>query len=386
MSDLERIILTCNYSPWSRYSGGGQRSTHALGCALAQLGYETHVVYTKPRWEHIEATTTLNYHLHWADFVGLRSDGKNPLRALNALSVLRTVRHVLSQSTKPTAIHAQGEEGALLHRLTTPSTRFVQTPRYPKFPDPLGGKFGGRLWLRPKFTALGHAMRHADRICPTSQASADELIKLFKLSEDRIEVIPNGVAEAFVQCTRNARAKEGPLVFFGRLSETKGVSDLLDAWLRMERAPELWLGGVGPEEAALRAKLEEAGRAERVRWLGWCAPEQMAEYLCGARAAVLPSHEESFGNTMVEAMASGTPLITTRVGSIPEVVGGESHATLLSPGDPDAIVRALLNLQDRPDWFEARAERAQEFARRAYSWTNTAQRYASVYEQALQER
>ncbi len=383
---FERIILTCNYSPWSHYSGGGQRSTHALGSALSELGYEVDVVFTKALTESIDVPQSLPYTLHWAAFAGFRSDGKNPLRAANALAVARVVGRILRDGQK-TVVNAQGEEGALAPRQCQRyNAGFVQTPRYPKFADPLGGKLGGRLWLRPKFIALGHALRHADRICPTSKASAEDLIRHYELRRDRIEVIPNGIADAFVHCTRRSDAKDGPLVYFGRLSATKGVHDLVDAWLGIERPRPLWIGGVGPEKEALRTKIEAAGRADQVRWLGWCSAAQMAEVLCQAGAAVLPSHEESFGNTMVEAMAAGAPLITTRVGSIPEVVGHETHAMLLPARDVTAIRAALHELEAHPDAFEQRAREASRFARQVYSWRATAQQYVQIYKVILRDK
>lgn len=383
MSDIKRVILTCNYSPWSRYSGGGQRSAHALGKAFAARGIETHVVFTKPRWESIAVPEGLPYNLHWASFAGVRGDGRNPLRALNVLSVLKTVKSLLELQVGATALHAQGEEGALLHTLTSPSVCYILTPRDSALHDPIARVSRGRFWLRPKFIALRHGLRHASAVCPTSEFSAAQICLRFRLSRKRVTVVPNGIAQAFMEVDRRHIPVDAPLVYAGRLSASKGVYELLEAWLARSADPELWIIGEGPEEAGMRRQIRTAGVDGRVRWLGWCSPEKTASIMAQARAVVLPSYEESFGNTMVEALASGAPLVTTRAGSIPEVVGDPEHAWWAEVADAASLGQAIEQCLENPARAEKQAKRAQRFARATYAWDATAGRYLDVYRAAL---
>ncbi|MEM9193157.1 MAG: glycosyltransferase family 4 protein [Myxococcota bacterium] len=391
MSEPLRVILTCNYSPWSRYSGGGQRSTHALGTALVSLGHDVTVIFTKVPGERLGVPDRLPYRLRWSALAGLRSDGKNPLRFLNMLPMARSVAQELNRPSvgRASIVNAQGEESAWFAqslRARRPSgVRFVQTPRYPRFPDPLRGALGGRIWLRPKFATLGYALRRACRVCPTSTPTADALARLFGVPRSRLEVIPNGLDEGFLTAKRAPTAATGPLVFFGRLSKSKGIVDLIDAWLDLDERIPLVIGGTGPERPVLEARIAERGRRSDVQWLGWCDAATMAETLAGARAAVLPSHEESFGNTMVEAMAAGTPLITTDAGSIPEVTGGERHVTLVPAENASKLREAMGRDLARPEELEARAAIARDFARAQYSWVKTARRYEDVYHHCLAE-
>ena len=91
------IILTIDFSPWSAYGGGAQRSTHNLACALCRRGHDVSVVYTKAPWETVAPPDDLPYTVHWATFFDVRSRRKAPLRPLNASSVARVVKGLLDQ-------------------------------------------------------------------------------------------------------------------------------------------------------------------------------------------------------------------------------------------------------------------------------------------------
>ena len=103
------IILTCNFSPWSPYSGGGQQSTHELATALAARGHRVSVVFTRTPFEDFEIPQNLGYQVIWASFFALRSWSSAPLRSLNALSVARAVGKILSCTPRPVVVHGQGE-------------------------------------------------------------------------------------------------------------------------------------------------------------------------------------------------------------------------------------------------------------------------------------
>ena len=107
-----RILLTCNFSPWSPYSGGGQRSTHELATALCREGHDVSVVFTRTPWEHFDVPS-VEYRLHWASFFGLRSRRAALLRPLNALSVLSAVK-TLHREQPLDVVHGNGEEVVLV--------------------------------------------------------------------------------------------------------------------------------------------------------------------------------------------------------------------------------------------------------------------------------
>ena len=108
-----RIVLTSNFSPWSSYSGGGQRSTHQLASALVELGHDVTVIYTAVFGRKPTPTEPTPYRIKWALFFGLRGRRSSPMRPLNAVSVRAAVRELHDESPVD-VVHSQGEEGALI--------------------------------------------------------------------------------------------------------------------------------------------------------------------------------------------------------------------------------------------------------------------------------
>ena len=104
----------------------------------------------------------------------------------------------------------------------------------------------------------------------------------------------------------------------------------------------------------------------------------IAELLGGARLAVLPSREESFGNAMAEAMATGTPLITTCAGSVPEVVG--DAAVLIESGDVRGLREAMHALLSNEPRARELGLRGRDRVAREFSWRATAKRFVDIYE------
>lgn len=383
-----RIVLTCNFSPWSAYSGGGQRSTHQLASALTHAGHEVHVVYTRAPRERVEPDVPPPYRIHWASLLDVRSRRNAPLRPLSALLVARAVARLCEQASLD-VVHAQGEEGALVARSRRRSFCLVVTPRFPWYPEAVFERRPGwrqarraALWLLDaKYPLLGMALRAADRVCPTSRSAADAVQRAFDLRPELVTVVPNGIAPAFLDATWQP-APDAPLLFFGRLAADKGVDTLIDALAGLERAPPLLVIGRGDDEAALRTLARARGLGDRVRFEPWASPRDLAAHIARARMVVLPSRHESFGNAMAEAMAVGAPLISTTAGSIPEVVEAGRTGVLVPPDDPTALRHAMAGLLTDP----ARAIRlgmaARAHVHTTYSWDAVARRYLEIYSQA----
>lgn len=381
-----RVVLTVNFSPWSAYSGGGQRSTHHLAQALSALGHRVSVVYTKPPWERVPVEP-VSYGVSWAALLSARSRSDALLRPLTPLSVLSVLRRLTADGER-VVVHGNGEEAAAVgHLRGWRDMRFVMTPRYPAFPAAMadGGwrarpAVAARLALtQPKYVLLGRALATADRICPTSRSAALEVERIYGLSET--EVVPNGLSQRFFDVRREPGAVDGPLIYFGRLAPEKGVDTLLEAAARLgDACPRIVMVGRGSYEEALRARARRLGLADRVEMAGWRDEAGLCALLAGARLAVLPSREESFGNAMAEAMAAGVPLLSTRAGSIPELVDDGCTGVLVPPGDPSALADALGAMLADTRRAESMAALARQVMRRRYSWEQSARRFTTVYE------
>lgn len=375
------IALTVNYSPWSKYSGGGQRSTHSLACALSRAGHRVDVVYTRPPWEAVHTPPSLPYRVHWASLAAVRSHRSAALRPLSSFSVASQLDKI-----RPDVVHANGEEAAVIaldrRRFSAP---LIITPRYPSFPADMGDgswrRPAGRLrhLLRhPKYGALGVALEGADRTCPTSLDAASTLRRVFGTRPQRIRVVPNGVEQQFFERRWSAPASER-LLYFGRFAEEKGVFDLLKALAMLPSPPPATFVGRGEALPQLRARAQALGLADVVTFEAWSSIDTLVESIASASMVVIPSWEESFGNTVAESMAVGAPLVTTNAGSLPELARDEETALMVPFRDPSALAQAIQRMRDDTDLAARLGHSARIEAESRFSWDRVASAYADVY-------
>jgi glycosyltransferase involved in cell wall biosynthesis len=226
-------------------------------------------------------------------------------------------------------------------------------------------------------TMVPRSVRRADRVIAVSSRTKQDLIDQYGVEGHKIAVIPNGVDDAF---SPDGPARDGPpyLLFVGALQARK---DPLVAIQALSLADSnLGLVLVGPDKGAAaeaRRAVARLGLNGRVEFSGHVEKPALAALYRGARALVFPSRYEGFGLPVLEAMASGTPVVATTAGAIPEVAG--DAAVLVDPGDPIALAGGIERaLADRERLSRAGLERA-----RLYSWTESARRTLAVYRDLL---
>jgi glycosyltransferase involved in cell wall biosynthesis len=237
-------------------------------------------------------------------------------------------------------VHAHGSRGALYAglaalRLHVPLLWHVRIDD----PDPR---------LDPVLVRLASAM------IANSAATARRLAS-WPAAAGKVTIVPNGVDLArFAPAAPDPALRASlqleparPLVgYFGRLEHAKGVDVLLDAAARVHtKLPAAFLFvGDGP----LRARLASRAQAEGVPVCFTGRREDVAELMRLCAVVVLPSRSEAFGRVLVEAMASGVPVVATTVGGIPEVCVDGATGLLVPPDDPDALAVAIaLTLTDQ---------------------------------------
>ena len=185
-----------------------------------------------------------------------------------------------------------------------------------------------------------------------------------------------------------ARRDEGrfQIGYAGRLVPEKGVADLLQAAAGLRGAWSLQLLGSGPEDESLRALARSLGIAEQVRFEGQIASSDVPDHLSRLHALVLPSRTrpnwaEQFGRVLIEAMASGVPVVGSDSGEIPNVIG---DAGLVFPeGDVGALRAHLQSLIVDPDLWVKLAQRGHERVLARYTQARIAKETVKVYREAL---
>lgn len=136
------------------------------------------------------------------------------------------------------------------------------------------------------------------------------------------------------------------VLFLGLLGPRKGIYDLLDSWPRIVAAlpgARLLVGGNGEVDTA-REHVSDLGISSSVEFLGWVDGQKKLELLKKADAFVLPSYNEGLPMSVLEAMSWGIPVLTTRVGGIPELITHEKDGLLINAGDTSALATGLIRL------------------------------------------
>ena len=182
----------------------------------------------------------------------------------------------------------------------------------------------------------------------------------------RVTVIPNPVLAGTAGENRSAQSA---VLFLGRLGQKKGTVDLIRAFESVVRCfpgAILYLAGDGDAEGT-RAQAAALGIEQNIRILGWVRGEKKSELMSRASIFVLPSYFEGLPMSVLEAMAWGIPVVTTRVGGIPFAVTHEVEGLLIRPGDTEALAGALVRLLGDPELRSAMGRAGRARARNQFS-------------------
>ena len=214
----------------------------------------------------------------------------------------------------------------------------------------------------------------------------------------RLETVPYGVDTLRFRPDPSHRAStreaagigaDVPLAFAaGRLVRKKGFEYLIDG-LALTPGMVLVIAGDGTLDAELRERARAAGVGERVRFLGNQTQDSVAEWLMAADVVVVPSVRDDSGNVdglpnvVLEALASGTPVITTTAGGIGSVVEDGRTAAVVPERDPAAIAAALARLITNRAESAALGKAARTLVEGQFGWARVAERLESAYDRAL---
>jgi glycosyltransferase involved in cell wall biosynthesis len=221
------------------------------------------------------------------------------------------------------------------------------------------------------------SIRRAARVLTVSEWTKQELLDRYRVEPSAVVVTPNGVDPIY--------APEGPaeggrpyLLFVGALQPRKDPVAAVETLARLDGQHRLLMAGPDRGGAAdVRRAAEQHGLVDRVELRGYVSREELARLYRGAACLIFPSRYEGFGLPILEAMASGTPVVAVRATSVPEVAG--DAAVLVEPGSAEALADGFARaLADRARLRAAGVERAAGF-----TWAETARRTLVVYRELL---
>jgi glycosyltransferase involved in cell wall biosynthesis len=230
----------------------------------------------------------------------------------------------------------------------------------------------------------GRVARRIGPIMTGSQSSREDICRDFKVPPRNVRVIPLGVDTRLFH-PRNVPRVPGRIVAVASAdSPLKGISTLLRAVAKLitERDVVLTLVSKPAPGGPTEQLVAELALGEKVQFVSGISDTDLAELVASAEIAVVPSLYEGFSLPAVEHMASGTPLLASRTGALPEVTG--DAALLVTPGDAEELATALRRLHDSPRERERLSAAALARVHERFAWRAVARATAAEYLLAME--
>ena len=293
---------------------------------------------------------------------------------------MRVARILAERRDEFDVVHDNQSLGSALLKIADSGLPVVATVHHPITRDRVVEIAAAKWWRKPlvrRWYGFAEMQKKVARKIP-------ELLTVSSVTPDQLHIVPLGVdTELFKPAEHRVR---GRIIAIASADvPLKGVSNLLHAVARLRVARDLDVQLVsklepnGPTEKLIA----ELGISDIVHSSSGLSDEELAALLASAEVACIPSLYEGFSLPAVEAMASGTPIVASRAGALPEVVGDDGAcARLVRPADVDELTAVLGELLDSPSERRRLGAAGRQRALDVFSWESVAAQTVSVYEMA----
>lgn len=198
-----------------------------------------------------------------------------------------------------------------------------------------------------------------------------------------VTVIPNGV-----DLTKFQEKKENPekiVITTSRLVKKNGVDILIKSLALLPSDVKLWIVGNGPEKVNLVGLADGLGLAARVSFLGQVASSAVGQYLGQATIFARPARSEGLGNSFLEAMAAGLPVVGTPVGGIPDFLEHQETGWLCETDNPDSLAKQIQFIlePENQEQVQKIVSNARRLVQANYDWDKLAVRFSELFQQVL---
>lgn len=233
-------------------------------------------------------------------------------------------------------------------------------------------------------TMLWASTRLCDRVVTVSEAMAVALQNKMPKIAAKFIVIPNGVAQSFLDVPVPNKGALGVRVLcVASLVRLKSLDTLIHALAALPATYTLTLVGEGPEAATLKRLASALGQEQRLRILPFQSPERLPALFAEADVFVLPSLAEGRPNVVLEAFAAARPVIASDIDGLRELVGDNERGLLFPAGNADALAACLRRMAD-PALRTAFGRASRQFiVNEGLTWERTAARYMQLFEELI---
>ncbi|MGH7333496.1 MAG: glycogen synthase [Candidatus Rokuibacteriota bacterium] len=383
---MKVLMLTREYPPHI-YGGAGVVVDQLTQALARRIAVEVRCFGER---EPSTASLTVRGYTPWAR-VGNGRDGPRYAPALETLSIdLAMARDPVDADVAHAHTWYADMAGLLirmLHRIPLVVTLHSMEPLRPWKADQLGTGYLLSTWIERT------VVEAADRVIAVSAKMREDILQHFRVDPARVAVIHNGIDPARYRRGQRRDAldrlavREPFVLFVGRITDQKGIFDLLEASAALPPGVEVVLCASAPDTPEIEKRLRQAvaGRAN-LRWIGEMLPvEEVIQLYSHAAVFCCPSVYEPFGLINLEAMACQTPVVASAVGGILEVVEDGVTGLLVPPRRPDRLAQALTALLTDRGRAEAMGAAGRARVEERFSWESVAARTETLYAGAIEE-
>ncbi len=258
------------------------------------------------------------------------------------------------------------------------------------------GHWVGVNCCRTHRDAMRIVLENANEILIGSQSFAAEVEENHRVDVSDFTIVPGAVDTQRFAPRENWRAgaisdeNRPRILYHGRVDRRKGALDLLEAFNELlgavESQPRLIYSGIGPDLEAVRERVGELKLTESVELRGVVEYENVPEIYRQADIFASPTYAEGFSNTILEAMATGLPIVSTRAVGVVDCLRDGENALLVEIGNVSQIKNALRELLENAELRKKLAENALEECRRVYSWEKIGRQIIGIYERVRMQK
>ena len=242
-------------------------------------------------------------------------------------------------------------------------------------------------------------MNRSDALIAVSRYTVGELTELYGIEEEKIHVIYNGVDinkfkprpdRAELRREFGLEEEKKIVLFVGRLYHRKGLETLLHSIppvLQEFGDVKFAISGTGfkKKEQSLRDLAKELDIEDTVKFLGYVPDEKLPELYSASDIFVLPAIYENFPFAILEAQATALPVISTKVGGIPEFLADKKNGFLIDPGDPKQLTQRVLTLLQDPKLAEEMGRRGRKLIEEKFAWRLITDQVIDLYHKLLEK-